>query len=155
MRAQKIPTKLLQEDHDRFKDLFREFEETEIFQSKKQIFAVLAAEIKIHSAIEEELFYPAVLRRSEQEALVAESVQEHHVIDLLIAELEDMNPVDESGEAEFVAKAKVLKENLEHHIDEEELEMFPQADECGLEDDAALAGAMARRREELAHYLHL
>jgi hemerythrin-like domain-containing protein len=139
--------KILLEDHERFRSLFRELEETEIFNSKIEIFRRLATELKAHSALEEELFYPAVRKVSEQDDLVDESIQEHHVIDLLLAELEGMNPSDEAGQHEFTAKLKVLKENVEHHVEEEELEMFPKAEECGVEGEQALSMSMQKFHE--------
>src|SRR5688572_13300694 len=111
------PTRMLAEDHDKVKELFRRFEETEIFNEKQEIFRQVAAELKVHTKLEEEVFYPEARRAVDDEELFDESIQEHHVVDLLIAELEDMNPVDESGQKEFEAKFKVLSENVEHHID--------------------------------------
>jgi hemerythrin-like domain-containing protein len=149
------PVKLLEDDHDRMKALFRDFDETEIFEMKRDLFHRVAAELKVHTKVEEEIFYPAVRETSDQDELVDESVQEHHVVDLLIAELEGMNPVDQTGQNEFIAKFTVLQENVEHHIEEEELKMFPQAIRLGLHDEDGLAEKMCSRKEQLQSELHL
>ncbi len=144
------PTLLLAEDHDRFKEFFQQFEDAQSFSEKVEIFRRFAAELKVHSKLEEEIFYPEARAAIDDEEIFDESVQEHHVCDLLVAELENMNPTDEAGEKEFEAKFKVLRENVEHHMDEEELEMFPEVDESNL-DAPVLLEKMMRKKEELQH----
>lgn len=79
----------------------------------------------MHTQLEEEVFYPAVRAVADQEGeeLVEESLEEHHVVDVLIEELKRMSPEDER----YDAKMTVLCENVEHHIQEEEEEMLPDA----------------------------
>jgi hemerythrin-like domain-containing protein len=143
------PILILTQDHENLKELFREFNEAEPFESKEAVFRRIAHELKVHQLLEEEIFYPAVSAALEDGGLLDESLQEHHVIDVLLDELRDMNPVDESGRKEFAAKFKVLTENVEHHFDEEELKMFPEALDANVHEDTRLCREMVRRREEL------
>lgn len=134
---------MLREDHRKVKDLFERFEQAEDNAAKKQICAEALAELRVHTALEEELFYPAVRRVVEDEEEVDEAEEEHHVAKLLISELEDMG----LGDDHFDAKFKVLAESVKHHIEEEESEMIPEA-EGGL-DTLDLGEKMAERKEEL------
>ena len=134
---------MLKEDHDRVKALFDRFETAKGRPSKKKIVRDTLTELKIHAAIEEELFYPAV-RKSVGKDLMNEADEEHHVAKLLIAELEAMN----GSESHFDAKFMVLAENVRHHIKEEEHEVLPKAKAAKL-DFEALADKMQRRKESL------
>jgi hemerythrin-like domain-containing protein len=94
-----------------------------------------------------ELFYPAVKEQTDEDGkdLVAESDEEHHVVAILIEELKALDPKDERYDAKF----SVLTENIEHHIEEEEGELFPEAEE-GLGDAMArLSAQMKERKEQL------
>lgn len=117
---------LLKSDHDRVKSLFAQFEDNkENEDEKRKIAETIISEMMIHERIEEDVFYPAYRQAADKEGreLVAESVEEHHVVDLIVEELQTVELDDE----QFDAKFKVLKENVEHHIKEEEEEMFPDA----------------------------
>jgi hemerythrin-like domain-containing protein len=120
-------TSLLKEDHQKVRALFRKFEAAgeRAYQTKKGLYEDIKSELDIHAQIEEQIFYPAVrdMRSKEGGDLVAEAVEEHTIVKRLLSELEDVTPQDE----EFDAKMKVLMENVEHHADEEEKEMFPEA----------------------------
>jgi hemerythrin superfamily protein len=85
------------------------------------------AELEVHTAIEEEIFYPAVRQAGGEELneTTDESVEEHHVVDLLMSEIRSLD----AGDDAFVAKMTVLMENVEHHASEEEDEMFPKVRE--------------------------
>ena len=117
--------KLLEKDHRRFEKLMEEGEETTARARKrrKEVLSTLAAEIVAHERKEEQVLYPALKRHSEARDIVLEGYQEHHVADVLIGELKNMDPADERWGAKF----KVLKESLEHHIEEEEGHMFRTA----------------------------
>src|SRR3954471_21426670 len=132
---------LLKEDHDRVKELFARFEEARTRPAKLKIFRAALVELKVHAAIEEELFYPAV-RKPVGKEIMNEADEEHHVAKLLIAELDGMD----GSESHFDAKFHVLAENVRHHIKEEENEMLPKAKSVKL-NFAALAEAMTRRKE--------
>jgi hemerythrin-like domain-containing protein len=137
---------MLKADHDKVKKLLDELETTTErgVKTRAELFATIKGELTIHEVIEEEIFYPALKSHPKAEDIVLEGYEEHHVVDLLMAELEDLDVADET----WGAKAKVMKENIEHHIEEEEGEMFPQArqvfDRRELED---LGARMADRKE--------
>jgi hypothetical protein len=134
---------LLKEDHRRVKDLFDRFEEAKGRAAKVELVRQALTELKVHAAIEEELFYAAV-RKTVGKEVMNEADEEHHVAKLLVAELERMD----GTESHFDAKFRVLAENVRHHIGEEEDEMLPKAQKARL-DFAALAAKMQRRKERL------
>ena len=119
-------TDLLKKQHKTVKGLFKQIEKTEDGRGRRQLMDEIANELKIHTKIEEEIFYPAVreIGSSKAEEMVDESYEEHHVVDLVLAELPKVDPEDER----FHAKMTVLSELVEHHADEEEDEMFPIAE---------------------------
>jgi hemerythrin-like domain-containing protein len=116
---------LLKTDHDRLKKLLTEIESTTErgVKTRQELFATIKGELTVHETIEEEIFYPALKSHPKAKDLVLEAYQEHHVVDTLMGELEELPVEDET----WGAKAKVMKENIEHHIEEEEQEMFRQA----------------------------
>ena len=134
---------LLKADHDKVKQLFDQFESATTRQQKKKIVQEALTELKVHAAIEEEIFYPAV-RKPIGKEIMNEADEEHHVAKLLIAELDAMN----GSESHFDAKFLVLAENVRHHIKEEENEMLPKAKSVKV-DFEALAEKMNRRKEKL------
>jgi hemerythrin-like domain-containing protein len=119
-------TDLLKKQHKSVKALFKQVEDTEDGRRRRQLMDEIANELKMHTQIEEEIFYPAVreIGSSKAEEMVDESYEEHHVVDLVLAELPNVDPEDER----FAAKMTVLSELVEHHADEEEDEMFPMAE---------------------------
>jgi hemerythrin-like domain-containing protein len=137
---------MLKDDHDKVKKLLNELEPTTErgIKTRSELFASLKGELTIHEIIEEEIFYPALKGHPRAKDIVLEGYEEHHVVDMLMGELEDLDVADES----WGAKAMVMKENIEHHIEEEEGEMFPKArqvfDRQELED---LGARMAERKE--------
>jgi len=116
---------MLTADHQRVKELFDRFEAANGRSSKarQKIVEEVFMELEIHTRLEEEIFYPAVDATADEEGekLVAESVEEHHVVNILIEEMRAIGPADERYEAKFT----VLMENVKHHIEEEEGTMFP------------------------------
>src|ERR1700753_3646900 len=102
---------LLKEDHDRVQELFDQFEAAKGRAAKVKIVRAALTELKVHAAIEEELFYPAV-RKPIGKDIMNEADEEHHVAKLLIAELDVMD----GTESHFDAKFHVLAENVRHHI---------------------------------------
>ncbi len=113
---------ILKSDHDKVKELFEQFENTDNIREKKKIAAEAIMELKIHAEIEEKIFYPAV-RKAVDADLMNEADEEHHVAKLLIGELDQMDGSEDHWEAKFT----VLAENIRHHIKEEEGEMMPKA----------------------------
>ncbi len=134
---------ILIRDHDRVKDLFDRFEKGASAAGKEKIIAEALNELKIHAAIEEEIFYPAVRRELEKDVM-NEADEEHHVARVLIAELDRDGRGDDHRDAKFT----VLAESVRHHIKEEEGEMLPKAK--GLKIDfEALGQQMIARKKEL------
>jgi len=118
---------LLKEDHKEIKKLFREFRKAESEKDQGRIVDRIIEALTVHTYIENECMYPEV--RSllpDLEEDVLESYEEHHVADVLVTELAGMKP----GAERFEAKATVLIENVEHHIEEEEEEWFPKVREA-------------------------
>ena len=116
---------LLQADHDKVKRLLNELESTTErgVKTRSELFATIKGELTLHEIIEEEIFYPELKAHPKAEDVVLEGFEEHHVVDLLMGELESLDVSDET----WGAKATVMKENIEHHIEEEEGEMFREA----------------------------
>jgi hemerythrin superfamily protein len=117
---------LLTADHNRVRGLFTRFRKAHD-KDTTQVMGELAdkifEELDMHTAIEEQIFYPAVHDLSQQLAEdVDEGFQEHHIVDVLMTEARALKP----GDVEWVAKVTVLIENVEHHAEEEETELFPQ-----------------------------
>ena len=116
---------LLKEDHQKVSGLFQQLEPTteRAEKTRTELFAKLNEELTIHAKVEESIFYPAIKQEAETREIVLEGFEEHHVIKMLLKELEDV-PVDTE---QWTAKLKVLQENVEHHVEEEEGEMFQKA----------------------------
>jgi hemerythrin-like domain-containing protein len=116
---------LLKEDHQKVSGIFQQLEPTteRAEKTRTELFAKLKDELDIHARIEETVFYPAIKQAAETREIVLEGFEEHHVIKLLLKELESV-PVDTE---QWTAKLKVLQENVEHHVEEEEGEMFQKA----------------------------
>ena len=116
---------LLKADHEKVSGIFEQLEPTteRAQKTREELFGKLKQELDIHAKIEESIFYPAIKQAAETRDIVLEGFEEHHVIKMLLNELDSM-PVDTE---QWTAKLKVLKENVEHHVEEEEGEMFPKA----------------------------
>jgi hemerythrin superfamily protein len=138
---------LLKQDHANVKAMFQQFEALgdRAFASKKRLADKICLELTKHATAEEEFFYPALREASkEAEDLVDEASVEHSTAKDLIAQIGAMDAHDEL----FDATVKVLGEYIDHHVKEEEGEIFPLAKKAGL-DLAAMAGEIAARKEEI------
>jgi hemerythrin superfamily protein len=116
---------MLEEDHRRVEKLFSEFEGAgdRAFKTKRDIVDRIIEELTVHSEMEEEVLYPAAREEVQSaEETVLEAFEEHAVVENLMEELKGMDPEDES----FEAKTTVLIENVRHHVEEEEGELFPK-----------------------------
>ena len=133
---------LLEQDHRRLEDLLARGEKTTArgVKSRTDLLKTITIEIAAHELIEEKLLYPALKAHPEGKDVVLEGYQEHHVADLLLKELHAMARSDERWGAKF----KVLKENLEHHIKEEEGLMFCIARGVFSRDELQALGARMR-----------
>ena len=143
-------TALLKKDHAAVKALFKKFESAgnRAAQTKQRLFDEIKAELDAHAAVEEEIFYPAMqrVRSKEVQDMVLEAIEEHKVVKTLLQEIAGLTPDAD----EFDAKMKVMQENVEHHADEEEKEMFPKAKEhLSEERRAELGEQMETRKEDL------
>jgi hemerythrin superfamily protein len=141
---------LLVSDHNEVRGLFERFkaaQEAEDADEMSRLATAIFEELEVHTTIEEEIFYPAVRDESEDLAeVVDEGIQEHHVVDVLMNELRDT----EDGSDEWVAKMTVLIENVEHHAEEEEKELFPDVrEELGDDRLSELGGELEARKAAL------
>lgn len=138
---------LLTQDHDNVKALFEKYEATgeKAHATKKKLATQICLELTKHATAEEEIFYPAVRETGgDSEELVDEATVEHASVKDLITQILAMEPGDEL----YDAKIKVLSEQVEHHVEEEESEMFPKAKKAGL-DLVALGAAIEARKAEV------
>jgi len=133
---------LLEADHQKVKRLLTELDSTTErgIKSRTELFATIKGELTLHEIIEEEIFYPELKAHPKAQDIVLEGYEEHHVVDTLMKELEELDVTDES----WGAKAVVMKENIEHHIEEEEGEMFRKARQVF---DAAELDDLGRRMD--------
>jgi hypothetical protein len=134
---------ILLKDHDSVKTLFSRFEDTDSRSERERIIQEAVKELKLHAAIEEEIFYPAV-RAHVGSHVMNEADEEHHVAKVLIAELEQQDAEKDHRDAKF----QVLAESVRHHIKEEEDQMLPRAKEVDI-DFIALGRRMLERKSEL------
>ena len=136
---------LLKEDHAKVRGLLEQFENATGARRQK-LLSQIEQELKVHTTIEEEIFYPAyreAARKKEDKKLFFEAVEEHHVVDMVLPEMNDG-----SSPEELKAKAKVLKDLVEHHAEEEEKEMFPRARKAMDKEELRNLGEMMQRRKE-------
>jgi hemerythrin-like domain-containing protein len=137
----------LEKDHRRFEDLLKQGQETteRAVTGRTDLLNTLTALLNVHELIEEKVLYPALKAHPEAKDIVLEGYQEHHVADLIVKELHALPKDDEKWGAKF----KVLKESIEHHIKEEEGEMFRTARGLFSREELQQMGArMARMRAD-------
>ncbi len=139
---------LLKDDHKDVAALFREYDAGKDKMSaarKEKLTEKICEELKIHMQIEEEIFYPAIEEQmADVEEVVGEAKVEHKTFKRLIRDIDSGSPADE----EFDSDVKVLSEHVEHHVKEEEEELFPKVRKSGM-DLKTLGTAMAKRKKEL------
>ena len=139
---------MLKQDHEKVRGLLDRLEKASGARRTKLLTQV-EQELKVHTQIEEEIFYPAyrdAARKKDDKKLYFEALEEHHVVDLVLPEMND----GDTAEA-LKAKAKVLKELVEHHADEEEKEMFPRARKAlGRDELRELGERIEARKEQLS-----
>jgi len=116
---------LLRQDHQAVKDLFEQVDGAEDGKQRKRIFDQIDTQLNIHAHIEETVFYPEMRKIEELKEMVEEALQEHQEVKTLLEEIEGLDPEGE----EFSASLEELIENVEHHVAEEEDEMFPKVRE--------------------------
>ena len=139
---------LLKDEHDALKKLLEKADGTTErgVKTREELLSRIKNDLTVHEAIEEEIFYPALKEHAETKEITLEAYEEHHVVDEVMSEIE-RTPFDDER---WGAKFTVMKENIEHHIEEEEGEMFKQArevlDPADLDD---LGQRMEARKKEL------
>jgi hemerythrin superfamily protein len=138
-------TQMIRQDHKKVEGLFKKFEQTQGSQAKRRLAENAMAELEVHAALEEEIFYPAVKNEVDDgSSMVQEAIEEHQTVKQLISELKGMQ---EAGE-EFESQFSQLMENVQHHVEEEESEMLPKVEESEL-DLNSLGQQMSQRKQEM------
>jgi hypothetical protein len=129
---------LLTADHEKVAGILESIEETteRALKGREELFARLKSEMDLHALIEEEIFYPALEEADETRDVTLEAYEEHRLVKQLLSELE----AEEKDTEEWTAKFTVLKENIEHHVEEEEDEMFKQARKVLSEEQIEMLG---------------
>jgi hemerythrin-like domain-containing protein len=145
--SSKPATALLERQHREVEKAFATALDSEDARVRRDAMKSIIRQLETHTAIEETIFYPAVRALGTEQAtdMVLEAYEEHHVVKTILAELPKLDPAAEN----FEAKMTVLKELVEHHVEEEEKEMFPMAErKLGVERSRELAEAMAARAQD-------
>ena len=139
---------LLKNDHEQVKKILEEIDSTteKGVKTREELFTKFKSEMTVHERIEEEIFYPRLTEQAKTKEIALEGFEEHHVVDMVMAELDDVPFDDETWGAKFT----VMKENIEHHVEEEEGEMFKLARQALESDELEELGArMEARKKEL------
>ena len=134
---------LLKKQHREVEQLFKKIEKTDDGGQRRELMAEITSRLEMHTSLEEEIFYPAVREVPSKKAgeMINEAFEEHAVVKLVLRELPSVDPEDER----FEAKMTVLKELIEHHVEEEEKEMFKTAQKLGKEELRDLGEQMMSR----------
>lgn len=137
---------LLKADHEKVAGMLETIEETteRAVKGRDELFARLKAELDLHASIEEEILYPALEKTEEAREITLEAYEEHRLVKKLLAELE-AEPKDTE---EWTAKFTVLKENIEHHVEEEEGEMFKKARQALSEEEIETLGEQLQNAKQ-------
>jgi iron-sulfur cluster repair protein YtfE (RIC family) len=138
---------LLKTDHEKVSGIFEKLEDTteRAEKTREELFTKLKQELDIHAHIEETIFYPVLKKSDETRDITMEGIQEHHVVKVLLRELDAMGV----GSETWTAKLKVLKENVEHHVEEEEEDMFVKAREVLSKEQLEELGAQMEQEKKL------
>jgi hypothetical protein len=139
---------LLKNDHEQVKRILKEIDSTTErgVKTREELFTKFKSEMTVHERIEEEIFYPRLTEQAKTKEIALEGYEEHHIVDMVMAELDDVPFDDETWAAKFT----VMKENIEHHVEEEEGEMFKLARQAlDKEELAQLGDRMEARKKEL------
>lgn len=137
---------LLKEDHRKVRGLLETLDTTNAPARRVKLLSQIELELKVHTTIEEEIFYPAFRKRaeeSEQKQMFFEAKEEHNLVDIMLPKVKAAKPESD----EFAARAKVLKDLVLHHKKEEEKEMFKEAKEMFDKDELKSLGEQLQRRK--------
>ena len=138
---------LLKNDHEKVAGILEKIEGTteRATKAREELFAQLKSELDVHTRIEETILYPALKEYEETRDIVLEAYEEHAIVKQLLEELESSRKDDEHWTAKFT----VLKENIEHHVEEEEGDMFKKARKVLSEDEIATLGERLQEAKQL------
>ena len=116
---------VLKQEHKEVAKMLKELLQTtdRAKKTREQIFFKLNHSLTIHANFEEKFFYPELKQSAQTKGMILEAYEEHHILKILLDELQNLSVTDET----WSAKLKVLKENVSHHVKEEEKELFPKA----------------------------
>ena len=140
---------LLKEDHKKVSALFEKLAPTteRALKTREELFSKLATELELHTAIEERIFYPTLKQAAETRDIILEAIEEHSVVKAMLEELKSTTKDTE----QWTAKLTVLRENIEHHVEEEEGDMFKKARKILTDEQAQQLGArMEAAKKELS-----
>ncbi|MBA3690089.1 MAG: hemerythrin domain-containing protein [Actinobacteria bacterium] len=137
---------LLKDDHKKVKKILEDLDSTTErgVKTREELFTKVKRELTVHETIEEEIFYPALKEHPKAKDIVLEGYEEHHVVDLLMGEISELSYDDEA----WGAKCSVMKENVEHHIEEEEGDMFKKARQVFSDQELEELGDRMKARKE-------
>jgi iron-sulfur cluster repair protein YtfE (RIC family) len=141
-------TELLKNDHDAVRQLFAEFESAESEQDKLDAYEDIREQLLIHARIEEEIFYPAVRETNSGRSAtqVDEALNEHQQVKTMLNKLDNMAA---EVDADFAATIRTLAESVEHHVQEEEDNIFVSARKLGAERLSELGDRLQQRKDQL------
>jgi hemerythrin superfamily protein len=145
--------KLLKQDHREVHQLFQKIEDSSdsAIKTREKTYKQLARELTMHASLEERIVYPRLRQLEKLEETVREGIEEHHVAEQLMEEIAQMPADDE----QWMAKVTVLKEMIEHHVEEEEKELFPKAAKALQKDEInELGQTVAEEKKEMLHGRH-
>lgn len=138
---------VLKQDHQKVKGLFQEARQGTDRNKRKELFDKIDTQLEIHTHIEETVFYPAIEEHEEFKDMVAEALEEHQEAKMLLDELEELG----ADNHDFSSKLQQLMEAVEHHVEEEEGEMFPKIREVFDEDELEQLGQELESAKGTAH----
>jgi hemerythrin-like domain-containing protein len=129
---------LLKADHKKVAGILEKIDSTTErgVKTREELFTQLKTELDVHARVEETIFYPELEKADETHDITLEALEEHRLVKQLLAELETMD----KGDEQWTARFSVLKENVEHHVEEEEGEMFPKARKVLSNEQAEILG---------------
>jgi len=138
-------TQMIRRDHKKVEGLFKKFDQAKTGSAKKRIADQVIDELEVHAKLEEEIFYPAVRKELGEEEMIDEAEKEHQQAKTIMQELKDMDGEDES---QLEEKFSELVASVQHHVEEEEGELLPRAEQSGM-DLAEYGEQMAERKQEI------
>lgn len=138
-------TGMLRKDHKNVQEFFKKFQKAKNVEEKQDIVETAILDLEVHAELEEKLIYPPIRAEIEDDDLMDEALEEHHLVHGVIRELKKMKPDNER----YDAKVTVLGELVKHHVKEEEGEMLPKAEKCDIDWEDLYEQVIERRSQLL------